>query len=505
MKRVALVFSISLVFFLLSPKNLWAGWAPSLTPVSFYTATRPSQPMAWYPDVDLECFFPPGCGNFFYAPNIIAETGKYKMWTTIDDMIFYFESTDGRTWTNGHKVMSAIQSNWENDANCRLINGSSLCGGLSNSVVVKGVTSGWTYTMYYTAGPTVNTNTNGGLGVAFSNDGINWTRYTGNPIRKFPGGGTFAANAMKIGDKFFIFFYGGGNYAQNDAPPLRVAADSGNGTKLGNDFVTFGNTQTSKTAYPIAYDAQAGSCWFYNRGVGSADWGSAGPIKFQIYKGSDCFFNLGTQVAEVTSALTGSTGNGIAGVGIKERDGNGQLLSGTSSLQLYFGAGEVWAAWQPKSVTISPSTSNSPIGVLHLLDCQTASGWALDEDNSAASIDIHFYYDAFDSQHFLGSTKADKSWPGICSYHSLSQPPCTDNHKYIFNIPSTIKDGKSHQIYAFGLNASGTGGTNAPLTGSPKTLTCQTSAGINISNLRQLLQNFTNIFDYNKIVGNYGK
>ncbi len=486
------------MLFFSSNGTVRAAWNLSLTPVTFYTATRPSQPMAWYPDSDPECFLPPFCGNFFYAPNIIFENEKYKMWATVDDMIFYFESTDGKTWTNGRKIMSAIQTNWENDANCRLVNGVNLCGGLSNPVVVKGVTSGWTYTMYYTAGPTVNTTTNGGLGVAFSNDGINWTRFSGNPIRRFPGGGTFAANAIKIGTKRYVFFYGGGNFARNDSPPLQAAIDLGNGTNLGQDITTFGGT---KTVYPITYDVQTNGCWLYDRGVTGSDWGTAGPTKFQIYKDSNCLTNLGTKVAEINSTLTGNVGNGIAGAGIKERDGNGQVVSGLTSLQLYFGSGDVWAGWQPKSVTLTFS-GDSPLGALNTPSCDEIFGWALDKDDATKPINVDFYYDVLDSEHFLKRVLADSIWSGICSYLKITQN-CNDNHKFSLNTPTILKNGKTHTIYAFGINLSGTIGGNSQLAGSPKTITCSPTSGI--SQLRQLLGTFTHIFDYNKLMGNFGK
>ncbi len=478
-----------------------AAWTTTITPVNFYTTTRPNAPMTWYPASDPECFLYPHCMNLFYAPNIIFENGTYKMWTTVDDMIFYADSTDGLTWRNGRIVMKAIQTNWENDGICETqANGSTLCGGLSNPVVIKNVTSGWVYTMYYTAGPTVNTSTNGGLGVAFSNDGINWTRYSGNPIRKFVGGGTFAANAMRIGNKRYVFFYGGGNYSQNNAPPLRAAEDLGNGTNLGMDIITFGDTQVSKTAYPIAYDTQTNSCLMYNRGVTGADWGAAGPTKFQIYTGSDCFNNLGTQVAEITPTLTGSSSNGIAGTGIKERDGNGQIIQ-TGSLRLYFGSGNIWGGWHPESVNL---TGENPTGALNSPTCNEISGWALDKDDATQPITIHFYYDVLDSSHFLSATLANDTWPGLCAYPPLNlQQPCNDNHKFSLPTPSSLKDGKTHTIYAFGINLNGTLGGNNQLSGSPKTITCSQTSGI--TELRQLLGAFTNIIDYTKLVGNFGK
>ncbi len=359
MKKFVLIFLTTLLLFLFHGSEVAAESVPSLIPVNFYSAYRPGAPLAWYPDPDSEYCYILGCRHFFYGPNIIAENEKYKMWTTINDMIFYFESTDGRNWTNGRLAMSAIQNNWENSGDCRTSDDTTVCGGLSNPVVVKGVTPGWNYTMYYTGGPTINTQTNGGLGVAFSSDGINWARFSGNPIRRFPGGGTFAANALKIGTKRYVFFYGGGNFAQNDSPPLKAVEDPGDGVHLGADITTFGGVgMPSKTAYPIAYDTGSNTCWYYYRDT----WGIAGPSSFYIYKGSDCFNNLGTRIAIINQGLTGNIGNGIAGAGIKERDGNGQVVSGATNLQFYFGAGDAWAGWQPKSVILA----SSPITILDL-------------------------------------------------------------------------------------------------------------------------------------------
>ncbi|MCQ6559082.1 hypothetical protein [Paenibacillus mendelii] len=87
------------------------------------------------------------------------------------DGIFYSRLT-ASGWTSPQLVLSASSSGWDSKHVCdpSVIKGSFSIGGTS-----------YTYAMYYTATyDTVGYDSH--IGVAFSNDGVNWTKYSGNPI-----------------------------------------------------------------------------------------------------------------------------------------------------------------------------------------------------------------------------------------------------------------------------------------------------------------------------------
>lgn len=274
----------------------------------------------------------------FYSPSMIFENGLYKMWVTAGDRIRYYTSKDGNVWSGGQTVFYAQSGTWE-------IDGGSFegyAGGISDPRVIANATPGWKYTMYYTAGAAPNTNTSGGLGVAFSNDGISWVRSTKNPIRRFPGGNAFAVQSLQIENKKYFYFYGGGNMAAGLPPELRVTEDLGDGESFGSDQIL----PMGSRAYPLAYDASSNTCLFAEN-VYNADV----PQDIQIYSGSNCFTNLGQAVAKIGIAHTGKSYN--FGAGIKERDPSGQWNSAKGEIQLIFASGNQWGNWQPASLSLT--------------------------------------------------------------------------------------------------------------------------------------------------------
>lgn len=106
------------------------------------------------------------------APSIIYGDGpQIKMWWSTDSGIYY--SVFNSAGQNGPvKVLEKSSAGWDS-------------GRISNPSVIKGnfYTNGqaYTYAMYYTG----TSDAAGGknhIGVAFSNDGTNWNKYTANPI-----------------------------------------------------------------------------------------------------------------------------------------------------------------------------------------------------------------------------------------------------------------------------------------------------------------------------------
>jgi predicted GH43/DUF377 family glycosyl hydrolase len=104
------------------------------------------------------------------SPSVLFDstTNQYRMWFTSASSgwrIFSASSEDGTTWTlySGNPVLTAGERPWENDGVCHA------------DVIYDGTR----FRMYYTGlGPP----TLAAIGLAFSNDGVNWTRYSGEPI-----------------------------------------------------------------------------------------------------------------------------------------------------------------------------------------------------------------------------------------------------------------------------------------------------------------------------------
>ena len=101
---------------------------------------------------------------------VIKDGDIYKMWytgfqETVIGGIGYATSNDGTNWTKheGNPVLGpGPHGSWES-------------AWISDPIVIK---DGATYKMWYTAGA----GSVGGIGYAISNDGISWTKYSGNPV-----------------------------------------------------------------------------------------------------------------------------------------------------------------------------------------------------------------------------------------------------------------------------------------------------------------------------------
>lgn len=111
-----------------------------------------------------------------YAPSIMVDGTVTKMWwggqnTDGFDGVFYSYKPDGGAWSTPQLILAKQGTGWEsghvNDPT--VIKGSFTCDG-----------SNYTYAMYYGACPDDINDCQ--IGAAFSNDGINWHRYSQNPI-----------------------------------------------------------------------------------------------------------------------------------------------------------------------------------------------------------------------------------------------------------------------------------------------------------------------------------
>jgi hypothetical protein len=270
----------------------------------------------------------------FYSPTIFWENGIYKMWTTIADSVRYFTSYDGKTWTDGEMVFSADPNSWEND-------GGTFGGyttGISDPRVVRGATSGWAYTMYYTAGPAPNNSVTGGIGAVVSQDGISWTHLSNAPLRSAPGGFTFVVQAIEIRGIRYVYYLSGGSAAQVIPPTLHVMQDVGDGLHFINDHEITG---LLARVYPLAYDAATDTCLMVDN--------ISSPGSFTLYANSDGFTTLGQPITVVSPVTTGNPMNFDPMV--VERNSNGQWLGADGNVELIWTTGDSHG-WQPTAGTI---------------------------------------------------------------------------------------------------------------------------------------------------------
>ena len=114
-----------------------------------------------------------------------------------------------------------------------------------------------------------------------------------------------------------------------------------------------------------------------------------------------------------------------------------------------------------KAVIASTGDVNSiywnPAG-LTKVDDNYVYGWARDADyqDAGESIQVHFYADkpccVADSGEYIGYTLAN----------DLSEMAVggNGNHRFIFEIPASLKDGENHEIYAYAIGVDSDGALN---------------------------------------------
>jgi predicted GH43/DUF377 family glycosyl hydrolase len=125
-------------------------------------------------------------GNKVIDPVVILDNGQYKMWysglgTDSKFRIGYATSTDGGTWTKyeGNPVLDVgPNGSWDNES-MRV-----------NSVIRDNNI----YKMWYTGALAL-----GRLGYATSVDGINWTKYAGNPVMDVGSAGSWDNEGIGLG------------------------------------------------------------------------------------------------------------------------------------------------------------------------------------------------------------------------------------------------------------------------------------------------------------------
>ena len=115
-----------------------------------------------------------------------------------------------------------------------------------------------------------------------------------------------------------------------------------------------------------------------------------------------------------------------------------------------------------------PLPAINPAGFLDVADCSSFKGWTCDGSNNSQSINVSFYADGTSTNgRLIGSINANQFRQDLINAGVCGR---TGSHGYTFNLPSWLKDGRNHQIYAYGINIGG--GNNTLLANSPKTIRC---------------------------------
>ena len=113
-------------------------------------------------------------------------------------------------------------------------------------------------------------------------------------------------------------------------------------------------------------------------------------------------------------------------------------------------------------------SNQSPIGYFDGANCEKIVGWACDPDDYFKPISIHFYADgkAGGGGKIIGSTIANLTREAAVG----SRCGGNNNHGFSFATPESLKDGKSHIIYAYAINTPV--GQNPLLGTNGKTINC---------------------------------
>jgi len=275
----------------------------------------------------------PGHATFWYGGSAIWNGDRHTAWVTVNDAILRYTSPDGQTWNGGERVLEATVQ-WEDDDQ-GIDHWDGFQHGVSNACVLS-LPCG--YVMGYTAGPYKNTEAKGGIGLAYSDDGVIWVKDPRNPIFATPGGETYALSAVTIREANYLYFTAYGGVRGIERGNYRMALDS-----AGRPFpVPPEKLRYTQPAYPLAWELSG--CWMAE----DSAWVSAGPGIVTVYRGGDCISTLGTKVGIIDRTISGYAANMLAFA--VNRGPDGRSL-GMWSFLLY-STGDAWATWHLQAVVL---------------------------------------------------------------------------------------------------------------------------------------------------------
>jgi hypothetical protein len=121
--------------------------------------------------------------------------------------------------------------------------------------------------------------------------------------------------------------------------------------------------------------------------------------------------------------------------------------------------------------TTPPPVNQPPQGELEVADCTSITGWAYDPDAKTTSITVHVYFDAAPGQ----TGAVGYSVPANQSRPDLQAKLGSSLHGFVLAVPSRFKDGRTHAVYAYGVDSAG--GLDDRLVSSPRSIDCSPTAG----------------------------
>jgi hypothetical protein len=129
-----------------------------------------------------------------------------------------------------------------------------------------------------------------------------------------------------------------------------------------------------------------------------------------------------------------------------------------------------------KSVTVTVIQPASvvdrvPVGVLEAANCNVIGGWAYDPNVPSDSIAVHLYDGGAGAGPLVWGGSANGYRSDVNGAYGIS-----GSHGFTITTPSSLKDGKTHYIYAYGIN-NNSSGANPDLNGNGKALTCAAMTG----------------------------
>lgn len=125
----------------------------------------------------------------------------------------------------------------------------------------------------------------------------------------------------------------------------------------------------------------------------------------------------------------------------------------------------------------APEQTDKITGWLDTAICQEMRGWTGEIDAANQPLDVHIYEGPAATGTLLANIPANlPSETAVCTHLNGSncdvcptnQPQC--QHRYRWEVPAALKDGRSHNIYAYGVNP--ITGRHNQLLGTPRRFTC---------------------------------
>ena len=117
---------------------------------------------------------------------------------------------------------------------------------------------------------------------------------------------------------------------------------------------------------------------------------------------------------------------------------------------------------------VPPPTNQLPQGTLdEVTSSGIARGWSYDPDSSTAANPVHIYVDspAGAGKTPIGNINTNKLRSDVNTLKGI-----TGNHGFEYTIPTSLKDGKNHTLYAYAIDINDSTKSTL-LTGSPKSFT----------------------------------